>query len=247
MVEAENKNLTVAHASESQTFNLGSRATQEPILRTLLGTDYDHTINSGLIDMFHYDSESNTDGLIHTLIGDETGGFHSEAAQTLLRNNPETAYLVSGTEVDRDHLLQKNSKERRPFFEIPYEPSTAKISIDGLAKTAVRKKGEGSVIIDAANSMYPKEYDVVTTLHAIRQAMESRDPNSDDFIASPHGDVIVNNTGEATMLDGVTKMPIRLVLDPNSKKIITAIPQPKSAGRMKLQPEAIQEHLGLTH
>lgn len=210
------------------------------ILSQLFGTDLDYAKDSGLIDAFVYDpKEGGYDGILHTLIGDEYGGFHSESAVRLLNENPKTASLVRGTAVDRAHLIGKPSSKARDFVERPFEPYLARVEVNGKPKVTLTPEGN---VRGINNSMYPKEYDPLATLQGVVHAWRHRDIYKDELRPSPFGDV-VHNLGKLPLLDGVAEAPITLWMNPSSSKIVTAFPQSDRRGFMRLTEEQARHHL----
>src|SRR6056297_2487267 len=85
---------------------------RDETLHQLFGTDYDFLRDNGDLDLFYFNPDTDEDGLLHTLIGDSEGGFHSESAVQILGLNHPSRREV--TRVTREHLKNRNSKERRP-------------------------------------------------------------------------------------------------------------------------------------
>lgn len=259
-------------------------ASREQTLRALLGTDYDYAHESGLIDMFYYDPETGQDGLVH-ILGGETmvsddgkptyGGFHHEPSGAIVwPKTDEEGHPV--TRVDRDHLEGAKSSTRSEFVEWPFEPYKAKVAINGIAKMGVGKdKKTGEVIPRAVhNTMYPKEYDAIAVMQALRIAVETRD-TSQDYTPETNDTIIVNKETRApfinideslilpeemdpadaelpklvvgdkvAVLEKGNSLKVRIILDKNTNKIINAIPVIDSS-KMKLTPEEAEKHLGL--
>lgn len=195
-------------------------AEREAYLRDKLGTDYDFAQEQGLLDMFYVNPETGKDGLMHVLTGvtkinDHGGripeGFHHESSS-----------ISPATHVDSEHLEDANLKKRKSYRQNRYEPYSAKVVIDGFEKLS-------------RSVMFPKEYDVLTTLRAIEEAYQTRDTTKD--IQNERGNIVAE--GQATLLDGISKMDIKLILDPETKKIITAFPFKLKKNIMSLGRRAV--------
>lgn len=231
-------------------------ANRDAALQNLLGTDYEFAHTSGLINMFYYDPTTGSDGLMHVLGGEyivgKDGaripmGFHHEPSGEIAWDynpakgleNPET----HRTYVDRSHLEGANKAVRREFVEAPFAPYHAHVRIDGLKKQTVgRGAHEGeNTLVEVNNGMFPKEYDALAVMQTIRNALNNRD-TTDDKIDLEDGLIITK--GIAPMLDGVTPMNLRLVLDAESGKVKSAYPLVKRKP-MQLLQEEIHHHLGL--
>ncbi len=232
---------------------------REGTLRNLLGTDYDYANQIGLIDMFQYDPATGEDGLMHTLTGlvvtgeDEARvamGFHHEPSARLLWETgwqyPDQTVPLAPTRVDRSHLEDANARTRAEFKELPFEPYKARVTIDNVRKLGTGLPDADGVrpVVESKTLMYPKEYDPMAVLQTIRIAYGGRDASTEQPLQDHYGRPVIVSEGTAPMLDGVTPMRIRFVLDPQTNKIITAIPLTKP-GALKLSPDAIKQHLGL--
>jgi hypothetical protein len=229
---------------------------REHILRELLPYDYDYAADSGLLDVFYYDQASGEDGLLHTLAGtlhtDHQGnavpeGYHHEPSgeavwpTTLVNNEP-----LPSTRVDRAYVEAMPSKRRAKYREYPFEPYAATVVVNGLRKMTINsdpKTGEKR-LVSAKNNMYPKEYDALAVMQAVRIARETRDTTKDTDSTDNRGRPVVVAEGSAPLIDGITPMRIRMILDKETGRVMTAIPQtPQSPGSMKLTPEQIDHHL----
>lgn len=230
-------------------------AAREEMLQKLLGTDYEFAHQSGLIDMFYFNPDTGADGIAHILGGEgrisESGalvyeGFHHEPSGNMIwPTNPETGEPL--TRVDRTHLESANAHMRREFSEEPFEPYRARVDINGRRKMSLRpdrKTGE-ITLAETNNGMYPKEYDALAVLQAVRFAVETRDATADETIQDASIPLIVNKSATAPMLDGENTFKVRLVLEADTHKVINAIPVPKARGVMRLDPNEVSEHLGL--
>jgi hypothetical protein len=85
--------------------------------------------------------------------------------------------------------------------------------------------------------MFPKEYDALTVMQAVRIARQGRDRRNDRL--AENGNII--SGGYAPMIDGKSVMQVRLVMDPESEKIVAAWPLVKFRGIMKLSELALQK------
>lgn len=213
----------------------------DTVARDLLGPDYDFAVQSGLTDMFYLDPSRNEDGLLHTLTGDVLtgeggtilpGGFHHEPSSR-----------DGQTFVERDHLEGRNAKSMREYREDPFSPYSAHVVVEGFRKTKTTTNAETgeSTVHPAKNGMYPKEYDALAVMQTVRNALANRD-TSRDYIA---GDTIITE-GYAPMLDGQSQMRLRMCLDQETGKVISAYPMvARGSDKMKLDEDAIARHLGL--
>lgn len=224
--------------------------TREEQLHKLLPYDFEYAEKSGLVDMFYYNPETGEDGLTHTLAGNVVSGeggaslvegFHHAPSGELVGpiKVEETSGKVLTTGVDAEHVATLRSKKREAYKHYPLEPYRAKVAVAGLTKYAIRedtKTGEKS-IAPAKNSMFPDEYDALAVMQAVRQAKD--DPNGTEYLSKDdRGQDIIVSEGNATLMDGKTQMPIRVMLDPATRKVKTAIPIiNQRPGFMKLTAE----------
>ncbi len=228
---------------------------RDSVLRELLPYDYDYAKEAGLIDMFYYDPKIGYDGLLHTLAGDlgsgEGGtliprGFHHEPSAEVAWPLVMTKNgALRSTRVDREHLAELPSHKRKPYQEYPFEPYAARVVVDGLVKYAIHRDpqtGEKK-LSPAKNSMYPNEYDALAVMQAVRIARSKRNPEQDK-LGEQNGLLVKMGEGTVPLVDGVTPMKIRLVLERATDKVITAIPLlPSKPGAMRLTPEEINRHV----
>lgn len=213
---------------------------RDVVLHDLLATDYEFAKDSGLLDKFYLDPKAGQDALLHILTGDiETndtggiipGGFHHEpSARDGL------------TYVERDHIEHRRKADARDYIEVPYNPYAAQIVIEGFRKTRHTKDGITGELTPRPvnNGMFPKEYDALTVMQAIWQALETRDTSKD----RQSGKYIITE-GRAMLLDGETTMKLRLCLDEETGKVISAFPTSLTKSKMRLTNEDKQKHLGL--
>ena len=213
---------------------------RDVVLHDLLDTDYEFARDSGLLDKFYLDPKTKQDALLHILTGDiETsdtggiipGGFHHEpSARDGL------------TYVERDHIEHRSKADARDFIEVPYNPYAAQIIIEGFRKTRHTKDGITGELTPhpVNNGMFPREYDALTVMQTISQALETRDTTKD----KQSGKYIITE-GRATLLDGETTMKLRLCLDEETGKVISAFPASLTKSKMRLSAEEKQKHLGL--
>lgn len=212
-------------------------------LRQLLGNDYDFARDSGLIDVFYFDPETGQDGLLHTLSGNIRVGSEEERVPEGFHHEPSGVALGKG-EVDRTHLAGKSPSDKRRFAEFPYEPYSARVRVDGKDKVSLTtdSKTGKPVVRKATNGMYPKEYDALAVMQTVKRARDERDKAADVRKVNPNGREVMYNEGAVTMLDDKTPMRIRLVMEPDTDKVITAYPVFKP-GAMKLSREAVRHYL----
>ena len=240
---------------------------RDEVLRQLLPYDYDYAQQEGLIDLFYYNPLTGADGLIHTLAGDKKAvpmpetekqgeannglveGFHHEPSgeivwPTIVDENG--AY--PSTRVDRSALGAMTGKKRKKFKEYPFEPYTApRVVIKGLVKYSLQPDAANPEDrkVPVRNSMYPNEYDTLAVMQAIKQAYLSRDPAEDiDIGVSESGMKMLLAEGHAVLIDGKTPMRIRMILEADSKRVLTAIPIVGSTpGLMKLEAKDADSHI----
>jgi len=227
---------------------------RDAVIRELLPYDYDFAKEKGLIDMFYYDPNTGEDGLMHTLGGNlrtaPTGafvaeGFHHEPSAEAVWPTVTTkngAQLV--TRVDRSHLETANSQERAKYREFPLEPYQGQVVINGLRKMAAHRDevtGE-TKLVPAKNTMFPSEYDALVVMQSVKSAYETRDRTKEIRSKNVDGKDVIVAQGNATLLDGKSQMPIRLILDAETEKVMSAIPVTKrKPGIMKLTKEAADQ------
>jgi hypothetical protein len=97
----------------------------------------------------------------------------------------------------------------------------------------------------AKNAMYPKEYDALAVMQAVRMAYESSDPAAAQPGVDDRGRPTLIVEGRATLIDGVSTMPIRLVINPENKRVRTAYPLIRGkTGIMDLTEEQMVAHMG---
>jgi hypothetical protein len=227
---------------------------RDAALQQLLGVDYDYAKQSGLIDVFDYDPATNEDGLLHMLVGDmeETvggvpipSGFHHEpSAETsgAVATSPGETQLA--TRVDRDHLEGGNSEHRKKYRERPAEPYLAQVAIGNQPKMEFVKDKEGAMqAVRAKTAMYPKEYDALAVMQTVRQARDTSEGLNGRVSVNARGETVIVTDGTAKMIDGVTDMPIRLVLNPKNMRVKAAYPIIKGkTGIMNLTEEQMMAH-----
>jgi len=204
------------------------RAERDRKLEALFGVDLSFVQND--LQIFHHDPEKGVDGLLHTLIGDQHGGFHAESASTLLKlDGPEN---LSPTKVDRttSHLP---SKRRRAFRQYPFEPHGAQVTVEGRKKLGVIGGTRKGVV----NSMFPAEYDPTAIVRSIAIAYDNMNMEEAERRSTPDGDILLAQ-GQTTMLDEETKMTINMHLDPYTKKIMSAYPQLSNNGARRMAKSA---------
>ncbi|HSX34237.1 MAG TPA: hypothetical protein VLF62_01160 [Candidatus Saccharimonadales bacterium] len=215
-------------------------------LKELFGVDYDYAHDSGIIDMFDYRPAEGVDGLMHTFAGDvETGGFHHEPSGKVLGNvTLPNGEEVPAREVDRSHLEGANSAHSRWYKERPAEPFLAKIALDGRPKMQLTKAPNGEQhLMHTRNAMFPNEYDALGVAQAVRQAVNTQDESKARASVDSYGEPVVVTQGEAVLIDGVSKMPIRLILNADTKRVKAAFPMISGKkGIMDLEPEQMWAH-----
>jgi len=223
-------------------------------LHQLLGLEYDYAQSAGLVDMFDYNPQTGEDGLIHTLAGDiDTGedgtvaipgGFHHEESGqlwgTITSGSSEERQV---TRVDRSHLEDAPSSHRRHYRERPGEPYLAQVAIGDRPKMTVAATGEGTKLQPVKNAMYPQEYDALAVMQAVRSAYETQDPAATRPGVDHRGQSVIVTKGEATLIDGVSKMLIRLIINPENGRVKSAIPLVSGKnGIMDLSEAQMMEH-----
>jgi hypothetical protein len=224
---------------------------REALLQQMLGTDYDYAKQSGLIDVFDYDPATNQDGLLHILTGDmeETAGgvpipsgFHHEPSAQA--GGSVVSGEVPSAQVDRSHLEDANSEHRKKYRERPAEPYLAQVAIGGQPKMEFVKNAEGTMqAVRAKSAMYPQEYDALAVMQSVRQARDTSEGLNGRVSVNARGETVIITNGTAKMIDGVTDMPIRLVLNPKNMRVKSAYPIVKGkTGLMNLTEDQMMAH-----
>lgn len=234
-----------------------SNGSREAVLRQLLPYDYEYARDSGLIDMFYYNPETGEDGLLHTLAGNMiTGpdgsliphGFHHEPSGRTVWGevmDPEGGSQPI-TRVDHVDLATANSEKRRIYAQYLAEPFRGQVTIAGRPKYAAHRVGDGDEVVleRSKNSMYPNEYDALAVMQAVRIAHQGRETADDKPGVNDKGEPVLVNDSSAPLIDGKSRMGIRLILDPETGLVKTAIPLvPRKPGIMKLTPEQLLGHI----
>jgi hypothetical protein len=206
--------------------------------------NYEHAMDSGLIDEFYYSPEEDIDGIAHILTGNIKQTSEGAIRPEGFHHEPSGAYLAAGetpSTVDRSHIAGRSSNERRRYKERPFEPYVARVAVGGLQKVGVhRAEGSDEVEIHPLNNaMFPKEYDALAVLKTAVMAKNLRDQSKDEINSNGW----VTNTAEVPLLDGKATMPVALCLDAKTGKIITAYPRVNMGGRMNLSEEDLKYHL----
>jgi len=228
---------------------------REGVLRELLPIDYDYAQETGLIDRFYYDPDTGEDGLLHTLAGNlRTGpggafvaeGFHHEPSAELVWPSvmTEDGNAQSVTRVSREHLEGANNDTRQEFREFPLEPYRARVAVNGLMKYTIhrnQKTGEAS-LAPAKNSMFPKEYDALAVMQSIRIAQDTRDRSKDISSKNVEGRDVLVAEGSAPLMNDEKQMQIRMIMDAETGKIMSAMPNVKrKPGIMKLTDKQAEQ------
>lgn len=229
---------------------------REERLKKLFGLEYGYVESSGLADLFYYNPETGEDGLVHTLAGDADpseggvaipGGFHHEESGKIWGTitDPETGEERDTTRVEREHLEAGNSEYRKRFRERRAEPFLAHVAIADQPKMALTKDKKGDTHFGPAKvAMYPKEYDSLAVMQTVRTAYENFDPAEAREGINDRGNPVLIVQGKAILIDGVTTMPIRMVLDKETKKIMTAHPIISGkAALMNLTEDQMVQHM----
>lgn len=212
----------------------------EVVLRDLLGPDYDFAQQSGLTDIFYLNPVTGQDGILHTLAGDIMTGEDGSFAPGGFHHEPSSRDKY--TFVDRDHLEGRSKKSAREFKELPYHPYAANVVLEGFRKTKRTVNGETgeSKVFPAKNGMYPKEYDALAVMQTIAQAVNNRDTQHDYLSGS-----MLITEGNATMLDGESQMRLKICLDAETGKVVSAYPIVTIRAKKPFEREEITKHLGI--
>lgn len=216
---------------------------REEILRKLLPIDYDYAKREGLVDMFY--SSERGDGLMHTLGGVQRGrhaaGYHHEpSAEFIWPTSHDDGLSRPVTYVDRTHITQLSIEEQERCKEYPFEPYAARAVVNGRLKQ--QPKVDKGVQEPNNTTMYPKEYDALAVMQAIRIARDTRD-KSKDCLVGQSGRQVIRATGSAPLIDGKTTMEITMILRLDTEQVITAYPRIDEHGLMRLAPEEVAGHL----
>ena len=209
--------------------------------------NYEYARDSGLLDKFVYDPASGDDAILHILAGNvKTGADGAEIVEGF-HHEPSAAYgqdLYQRTYVDRSDHHTLNKKKRTELADNgPFETYKAHTVVAGRKKLTTQNNPESGQpeVVAAKSGMFPKEYDGLAVLQAIRLAADSRDRDHDE--RQENGNVL--NVSYAPMIDGESLMKIRLVFNSDTSKIVSAYPIVKVGGIMKLSAAAIDSSLGL--
>ena len=239
----EAPNLTLPPALPVEADQDVFSAHRELLMRELLGVDYDYAVDSGLLNQFQVDPSRNVDGVQHILTGQVTRqngttiaeGFHHEPSA----RDPRTY-------VERSHLDKMRPGQALDYAEYPYEPYMTKTIIEGSPKGVAKEQPDGTIEITYSKSaMFPRQYDPLTVLRTVVQARDKRTVDADKLVMRDDKQVLVNDT-EVALLDGQTMMPLRLLMDPETKQIITAFPRKTNRrAQLDLSGDKLQQHLGL--
>ena len=200
-------------------------AKREEVMRGLLGVDYDHARETGLLDEFYYDPNTGADSLMHILGGDSYtndegvtvhSGFHHEPSA----RHPETK------------VISRKDGER------PFEPYFVQAAIEGYLKQSKHTDPETGELNykNETSTMFPKEYDALTVLKAIILARDGRDKALDKL---KNGRLLAEGT--APLVDEETDMKIKLVLDPRDGRVIAAHPKITDKSKRRLLAEHYNE------
>ncbi|HEY1835370.1 MAG TPA: hypothetical protein VGG13_00950 [Candidatus Saccharimonadales bacterium] len=205
--------------------------------------NYEHAINSGLVDTFYYDT--GYDGVEHILSGNIMHGDDNEQVVGGFHHEPSGAFVPADTapsSVDRTHLDGANKSTRRTFREYPFEPYRARATVRGHRKFSGNQypnTGE-TTRVEANNSMFPKEYDSLMVLQAVRIAYETRDHSKDQV---RDDGLAILAEGAVPMADNQTPMKIRLVIEIKTGKVAAAYPETIKGGSMRLEEDDIKNYL----
>ncbi|HTE21473.1 MAG TPA: EndoU domain-containing protein [Candidatus Limnocylindria bacterium] len=237
-LEASIDSLSLPELSAART--LGRNAVLRALLDEPYATDaspehpgndipgnYETAVKTGLLDAFYYDLETGQDAILHILAGDtwedpktgarQVGGYHHEPSA-----------LLPTTSVDTERMARKGGGSGR-LAHHPFGTYKNYVVVDGFRKKQL-------------NTMFPSEYDAFAVLQTIKLARDNRDTSQDKEANNPK---YVYNDVEMPLLDGRTTVNVRLVMDGESRQIITAMPLGAGRGLEGQTPEDIQRHLGL--
>lgn len=241
-------------------------ADREAILTELLDgkANFVYAQDSGLLDMFEHDPEAGEDAVVHILAGDYIPGttiprgyHHGPSGEKLWPwvtvETEDTGNAAASMAGDKG-ITADGKKKLQPVTRVlesdrptyPMEPSHEYVVIGGLKKTALRKDpqtGEKTPFV-AKNSMFPKEYDGLGVLQAIRIARENL-INPDAPIPPEDGKPGYIVEGRVPLIDGQSTMTIRMAIDRKTGKIRTAQPKLPKGGKpiMGLTEEQMWGHV----
>lgn len=241
----------VAQLADSRE-SIGAEVTQEnrsEVIRSLFPYDWPYVEKSGILDDFYYNPETGEDALTHILTGNivsspsggfVVGGFHHAPSAELLwaHSTNEDGDVLLPTRVDEDHLLTANSAERRKYKKNPGDAWYGRVIINGLRKVAshINPATQEVEIKPILNSMYPDDHDALAVVQKIRYAYHNLDVSRQQEVVTPDGVRLIRNIGTMPLLDGETMLSVMIVMDPESKKIMTAYPL-VGKGAMRLDDE----------
>ncbi|HEX8762718.1 MAG TPA: hypothetical protein VF733_03070 [Candidatus Saccharimonadales bacterium] len=224
---------------------------REKVVRFLLGDlDYEYASSSGLLDVFHYDPDTGQDGLMHILGGELrmskkgmqiSAGFHHEPSGELMWPGiiRGDGSVVSSTRVER--VTSGGQVSARKLME----PYAGEVVINGLEKFTLRRNPNTKQpeLMRAVNTMFPKEYDPLSVLQAIRIARENRDTENEVLQISGKIPPAIWTKGKAPMIDGMSQMAIKMILDFETERVVTAMPLPEESDVMDLDEAQLWKHL----
>jgi hypothetical protein len=124
------------------------------------------------------------------------------------------------------------------------EPYLAKVAIDDRPKMEFTTAADGSqYLAQTRAAMYPREYDALGVMQAVKQAVDTQDKTAARQSVDAHGEPVIVTKGEATLIDGVSKMPIRLILNADTGRVKTAFPMISGKNAiMDLTPDEMWRH-----
>ncbi len=229
-----------------------AHAARATMLRGLLGVDYSHAVDSGLVDMFYFDPKTGEDAIPHILGGSLKTSRSGAAVPVGLHHAPSIAQFwpslahSDGSEVEDTYA--HNHEGRDEWF--PLEPYPAEeVVIGGIKKMGFRTCPETKQrrILPATNTMFPRGYDSYAVLQSIRLAYTNRDQSLDYLAVLPHprkGEMgRIRAVGSVPLADGKTQMRVKIVSDFETETIVTAMPLLDETGVMGLAYYDIPEFL----
>lgn len=212
-----------------QTHHTSQERTRDETLGRLFGDDYE--LGRALDErFFHRCPRTGRDALLHILGGEVVsntlvGGFHHE---------PSAPAIWGDTEHDAPptHVMLTDAGEH-PATDLS-QPYAAQVVIAGIRKTSLRRNGRGkTTLVPAANTMFPLDHTPIDVVRSVLTAYKNRDTSGEQLHLHPRAGARVETYGTAPLHDG-TFMGVKMILDFETDKIITAVPQ--------LPPATLADH-----
>lgn len=213
-----------------QTHPTSKERTRDETLERLFGDDY--KLGRALDErFFHRCPRTGRDALVHILGGEIVsntlvGGFHHEPSAPAIWGG------IAEHDTPPTHVMLTDAGEH-PATDFG-KPYAAHVVIGGIRKTSLRRNGQGkTTLVPAANTMFPLDHTPLDVVRSVLTAYKNRDTSQEQLHLHPRVGARVETYGTAPLHDG-TLMDIKMILDFETDKIITAVPQ--------LPPVVVTDH-----